>query len=65
MCTEWQQFRAPDFDEMALRLTQRVIFDGRNLYSPERLRDDGWTYYSIGRAPVRPQAQAQAQERQA
>jgi UDPglucose 6-dehydrogenase len=65
ICTEWQQFRAPDFDEMALRLTQRVIFDGRNLYSPERLRDDGWTYYSIGRAPVRPQAQAQAQERQA
>ncbi len=63
ICTEWQQFRAPDFDEMALRLTQRVIFDGRNLYSPERLRDDGWTYYSIGRAPVRPQAQAQ--ERQA
>jgi len=61
ICTEWQQFRAPDFDEMALRLTQRVIFDGRNLYSPERLRDDGWTYYSIGRAPVRPQAQ----ERQA
>ncbi len=61
ICTEWQQFRAPDFDEMALRLTQRVIFDGRNLYSPERLRDDGWTYYSIGRAPVR----LQAQERQA
>lgn len=61
ICTEWQQFRAPDFDEMALRLTQRVIFDGRNLYSPERLRDDGWTYYSIGRAPVRPQAR----ERQA
>jgi UDPglucose 6-dehydrogenase len=65
ICTEWQQFRAPDFDEMALRLTQRVIFDGRNLYSPERLRDDGWTYYSIGRAPVRPQAPAPAQERQA
>lgn len=56
ICTEWQQFRAPDFDEMALRLRNRLIFDGRNLYAPERLRDDGWTYFSIGRAPVQPQA---------
>ncbi len=58
ICTEWQQFRAPDFGEMALRLANRVIFDGRNLYSPERLRDDGWTYFSIGRATAFPQAQA-------
>ena len=50
ICTEWQQFRAPDFGEMALRLKSRLIFDGRNLYQPERLNDDGWTYLSIGRA---------------
>ena len=58
ICTEWQQFRAPDFDEMALRMRTRLIFDGRNLYVPERLRDDGWTYVSIGRAPVSPQPRA-------
>ncbi len=49
ICTEWQQFRAPDFDEIALRLNNKVIIDGRNLYSPQRLEKDGWTYYAIGR----------------
>ncbi|GGF39867.1 UDP-glucose 6-dehydrogenase [Youhaiella tibetensis] len=52
VCTEWQQFRAPDFDEMDRRLASKVIFDGRNIYSPEHLRRDGWTYISIGRPPV-------------
>lgn len=50
ICTEWQQFRAPDFDEIQNRLRAKVIVDGRNLYHPERLRSEGWTYYSIGRA---------------
>jgi UDPglucose 6-dehydrogenase len=50
ICTEWQQFRAPDFGEMAQRMTQRLIVDGRNLYPPARLRAEGWTYLSIGRA---------------
>ncbi len=50
ICTEWQQFRAPDFDEMQNLLRARVIVDGRNLYNPERLKDDGWTYYSVGRS---------------
>ncbi len=50
ICTEWQQFRAPDFDEMQSRLTARVIVDGRNLFHPDRLRADGWSYYSVGRA---------------
>jgi UDPglucose 6-dehydrogenase len=54
VCTEWQQFKAPDFREMAERLTAKVIFDGRNIYSPERLGDDGWTYVSIGRPQVPP-----------
>jgi len=52
VCTEWQQFRAPDFDEMDRRLASKVIFDGRNIYSPEHLRRDGWTYISIGPPPV-------------
>ena len=53
ICTEWSQFRAPDFDEIALRLKQRLVFDGRNIYAPERLRADGWTYYSVGRGTIR------------
>ncbi|MFA3760942.1 UDP-glucose/GDP-mannose dehydrogenase family protein [Yersinia sp. 2544 StPb PI] len=49
ICTEWQNFRAPDFDMIKLRLKQPVIFDGRNLYDPERLNSRGFTYYGIGR----------------
>lgn len=56
ICTEWQQFRAPDFIDMAVRLPAKLIFDGRNLYSPEALRREGWTYLSIGRQPAYPQA---------
>ena len=41
--------RAPDFDEMANRLARKVLVDGRNLYVPERLRGEGWTYDPIGR----------------
>ncbi|WP_315919384.1 UDP-glucose/GDP-mannose dehydrogenase family protein [Mesorhizobium sp. SP-1A] len=49
ICTEWQQFRTPDFIEMQRRLKQKVIVDGRNLYSPARLLAEGWNYYGIGR----------------
>jgi UDPglucose 6-dehydrogenase len=52
ICTEWQQFRAPDFDEMQCRLAGRVIVDGRNLYHPQRLAAEGWSYYSVGRPPA-------------
>jgi len=52
ICTEWQQFRAPDFNEMAERMNARLIVDGRNLYVPDRLRDLGWTYLSVGRPRV-------------
>lgn len=57
ICTEWQQFRAPDFTEMAERLPAKLIFDGRNIYPPQRLRAEGWTYLSIGRAPAYPRPQ--------
>jgi len=49
ICTEWQNFRAPDFDMIKSMLTQPVIFDGRNLYDPERLANRGIVYYGIGR----------------
>ena len=47
--TEWQQFRAPDFDLIQSELKTPVIFDGRNIYDPARLARKGFSYYSIGR----------------
>lgn len=52
ICTEWQQFRAPDFSEMEMRMNSKVIVDGRNLYQPHKLLTDGWKYLSVGRAAV-------------
>ena len=53
ICTEWQQFRAPDFDEMAARMCSKVIVDGRNLYQPGKLQAQGWIYLSVGRSATR------------
>lgn len=49
ICTEWQQFRAPDFDEIRNRMNSPVIIDGRNLYSPSSMREMGFVYSSVGR----------------
>lgn len=49
ICTEWQNFRAPDFEVIRNSLKTPVIFDGRNLFDPERLEKRGFTYYGIGR----------------
>ncbi len=48
--TEWKTFRAPDFAAMKLALKAPTIFDGRNLYEPEVMREQGFAYYPIGRA---------------
>jgi UDPglucose 6-dehydrogenase len=50
--TEWQAFRAPDFDLIAEKLKAPVIFDGRNLYDPARMEKRGFSYYAIGRGLV-------------
>ncbi|MBS0226964.1 MAG: UDP-glucose/GDP-mannose dehydrogenase family protein [Proteobacteria bacterium] len=47
--TEWKQFRSPDFDMLAERLRDRVVFDGRNLYDPEEVEANGLAYWGIGR----------------
>ena len=47
--TEWNEFRSPDFTALKSALKVPVIFDGRNLYEPDRLRDLGFAYYAIGR----------------
>jgi len=51
--TEWGDFRRPDFDEMARRMTSRTIFDGRNLYAPAEMQSRGFAYHAIGKAAVR------------
>ncbi len=50
IATEWNEFRNPDFEVMRRLLRQPVIFDGRNLYEPERMAALGFTYHGIGRA---------------
>ena len=52
ICTEWQQFRAPDFDEMEARMRSKIIVDGRNLYQPHKLHAEGWGYLSVGRSQL-------------
>ena len=47
--TEWKEFRSPDFAEIRSLLKQPVIFDGRNLYEPERLAAEGFGYFPVGR----------------
>jgi UDPglucose 6-dehydrogenase len=47
--TEWNEFRRPDFERMKAIMKSPVIFDGRNIYDPAKLREMGFTYYGIGR----------------
>ncbi|MCF2493471.1 UDP-glucose dehydrogenase family protein [Dyadobacter chenhuakuii] len=52
--TEWPQFRTPEFEKMGKLLKNKVVFDGRNLYELETMREMGYTYFSIGREKVVP-----------
>lgn len=47
--TEWQAFKAPDFEVVKQQLSQPVVFDGRNLFDPMKMADNGIEYFSIGR----------------
>lgn len=51
--TEWNEFRNPDFDQVKSLLKNPVIFDGRNLYDPEKMKELKITYYSIGREDIK------------
>ena len=51
--TEWNEFRNPEFTKIASGLKNKVIFDGRNVYTPEQMEEEGFTYYSIGRQAVK------------
>lgn len=52
IATEWPEFRAPDFDRLSTILKEKVIFDGRNLYDLQLMREMGYKYYSIGREVI-------------
>ena len=49
LITEWRQFRYPDFNRIKALLKNPVIFDGRNQYEPDSVREMGFSYYAIGR----------------
>ncbi|MFY8186238.1 MAG: UDP-glucose dehydrogenase family protein, partial [Bacteroidia bacterium] len=53
ICTEWGLFRTPDFESVSAQLKNKVIFDGRNLYSNEQMKKLGYFYSSIGRETVK------------
>lgn len=50
--TEWNEFRNPDFQKIKSYLRGKVIFDGRNVYDPHKIKQLGFEYYSIGRPIV-------------
>lgn len=50
--TEWPQFRTPDFEKMGKLMNNKVIFDGRNLYDLDVIRETGFAYCSIGRDSI-------------
>ncbi|MFT5142929.1 MAG: UDPglucose 6-dehydrogenase [Rhodothermales bacterium] len=54
ICTEWHEFRRPEWDRMGKVLKTKTIFDGRNLYKPARMAEMGYTYLSVGRPHIKP-----------
>lgn len=52
LVTEWSEFRMPDWQKIRASLKQPVVFDGRNIYDPEELRERGFDYFSVGRPAV-------------
>lgn len=54
ICTDWDEFKNPDFRTIKKNMKTPVIFDGRNLHDPDAMRRAGFTYHSVGRAVVKP-----------
>jgi UDPglucose 6-dehydrogenase len=53
ICTEWSEFRSPDFEKMSSLLKHKIIFDGRNLYEPNLMESMNYEYQSIGRKIIK------------
>ena len=49
VCTEWDEFRNLDWDRAGKSMARKLVIDGRNLYTPEGMREKGFEYYSFGR----------------
>ncbi|MBL7898667.1 MAG: UDP-glucose/GDP-mannose dehydrogenase family protein [Crocinitomicaceae bacterium] len=54
IATEWSAFRNPDWDTMKKNLNEKLIFDGRNLFELDEMKDKGFYYESIGRKTILP-----------
>ncbi len=52
IATEWPEFRAPDFAKLSTLMKSKIIFDGRNLYELRDMKEQGFTYISIGRQTI-------------
>jgi len=50
--TEWKDYHRPNWEEMLTAMRSPTVFDGRNLYEPQRMREMGFRYYSVGRPAV-------------
>jgi UDPglucose 6-dehydrogenase len=56
IATEWKVFKAPDFSLVKAQLKHPVVFDGRNLYTPQIMAEEGFEYYAVGRPYIKPHA---------
>jgi UDPglucose 6-dehydrogenase len=54
LLTEWNEFKFLNLERVRALLRRPVVFDGRNVWEPERMRRIGFEYYSIGRRPILP-----------
>jgi UDPglucose 6-dehydrogenase len=54
LVTEWLPYRRPDWDRIGTAVSEKVVFDGRNIYDPEKMRERGFDYYPVGRPHVGP-----------
>ncbi len=54
VCTDWDDFKSPDWSRLGATMKGRVVFDGRNLYLRSHLKDHGFAHYAVGRTPVLP-----------
>jgi UDPglucose 6-dehydrogenase len=50
VCTEWKQFRTLDWEKAGKSMARRLVIDGRNFYSPKKMQEMGFEYYSFGRS---------------
>lgn len=53
IATEWNEFRNPNFDRIGQSIKSKVVFDGRNVWSLDKMKELGYTYYSVGRETIK------------